>query len=300
MCGVVGEGGIDLFMNHKAINELEKKLYACYRKCRIGKKSNEQIFFEQKLGMNIHNLACDLISGEYRPLPSKFFIVQRPKPREIFSAHFRDRIVHHFIVSELEKIYGAGLSDQSFACRTGRGQSGAFKTLDKKIKSISRGGRRDVWYLQLDVESFFASIDRNILTNLVLRKIDKNKNYSSLPGNVFFNLVRLVYLHDARIDVKVSAGSEICDIIPQAKSWFTKSPHKGIPIGNLTSQFGANLYLTDIDHFIRRKISPKAYLRYMDDLLILSDEKEDLLELNGLINERLMRTREINLHPKWL
>lgn len=281
-------------MEHK---ELFLNLYLAHLKTRKGKMSKNQSIFEEKLGQNLKELAAEILSCRYVILPSSFFIVTHPKPREIFSAHYRDRVVQRLVVDQLEKIYGKSFYDHSFACRKGKGGFHAIEKLAKDTRRISKGGALDLYYLQMDVESFFLTINRDILTNLVLSKINKEKSYSSIPGNIFYDLVKKIFLHDARDEIKIFRKNHEVDLIPENKSWWNKAYRLGIPIGNLTSQFGANLYLNSLDHYISRKLKPPSYLRYMDDLLILSTNNEYLKLIPSEVNQWLNVNRKLQLHP---
>jgi len=143
-----------------------------YRSCARGKApSDHQTLFERRLLGNLLDLHREIHEIHYKPSRSIRFIVTEPKPREIFAAHFRDRIVHHLIVSELERKWEPRFSNASFACRRGRGTHGALRDIQRQVRRISRGGRSKVWALQLDLEAFFVSIDRRILCELILKDI---------------------------------------------------------------------------------------------------------------------------------
>jgi len=115
-------------------------LLKAYRSCRIGKvASNAQIIFEMKLGKNLSDLETEIKTRTYRPSPYRTFIVTRPKPREIFAANFRDRVIHHLIVSRVESIWEKKFYHGSFACRIGRGTHGALKYFRSLYNKISQG-----------------------------------------------------------------------------------------------------------------------------------------------------------------
>lgn len=214
-------------------------LLESYKSCRIGKRpSIQQICFETRLGENLLKLANEINRRTYHPSRYLCFIVTHPKPREVFAANFRDRIVHHFIVARLEPMWERKFSPVSFACRDGLGTHGALSYFRRKTRSISQGGRKPVYALQLDIEAFFASIHRPTLRQL-LRREAQNETVRWLIDGVF--------RHDPRINVVFQGPSDEFARIPQPKSWFSKTPDEGIAIGNLTSQFGANVYLTELD-----------------------------------------------------
>ncbi len=260
-----------------------KDLLDAYRACRLGKQASvHQAAFEKKLGYNLLKLYEEIHSGCYSPSPVVCFIVTRPKPREIFAAHFRDRIVHHLVVSQLTPNWERKFIHSSFACRRGKGTHGAIRYLQAKVKSLSRGGRLQVWALQLDIASFFVTIHRPTLRELLRKDIRHSK---------LLELIDIIYSHDNRIGAIRRGPSALFALIPHEKTWFERQPDQGIPIGNLTSQFGANVYLTHLDHWICRTLKPSAYLRYMDDLVLLDLNPEKLRRMIAPIDSWLREHR---------
>ena len=264
-------------------------LMVAHKSCRLHKPASvSQIRFEAKLAENILNLQHQIHSGSYKPSPAKCFVVTHPKPREIVAAEFRDRIVHHLVVTQLEPVWSRKFINSSFACRIGKGTHGAIRHLQKKVRIISRGGMTSVWCLQMDVEKFFVSIDRPILCELLL-KFSRHRKLREL--------IQAIYGHDARIGVKRCSTKEMFALIPTGKSWFDQGPNRGIPMGNLTSQFGANVYLTELDHFIERTLKPKSYLRYMDDLLFLDTDSKKLEAMVDPVSAWLENNRNQKMNP---
>ncbi len=258
--------------------------------CRVGKPaSSHQTKFETRLGENLLKLSQDIQNKTYKPQRSVCFIVTNPKPREIFAAHFRDRIVHHLIISKLNPIWESRLSNFSFACRKGRGTHGALRELQRQVRQISEGGNKTVYVLQLDVASFFVSINRTILKSLMIRHVkDETTRW----------LIELLFSHDSRKDVIMQSSRDMYKLIPASKSWFSRGSDEGIPIGNLTSQFGANLYLNEIDHWIERSLKPEGYLRYMDDLTFFDKDREKLRAMIEPVDSFLHSSRKQNLNRK--
>lgn len=158
----------------------------------------------------------------------------------------------------------------------------------KQVRRISKGGRKDVWALKLDIESFFVTIDRVLLKELLIEQVtDAEIRW----------LIEVTFSCDPRSNYIVSGYRENLKLIHQSKSWFSYPSGKGIPIGNLTSQFGANFYLSGLDHFIQRKLKPRGYLRYMDDLILLSDNRDQLEPVDTIVNEWLLENRLQKLNP---
>jgi RNA-directed DNA polymerase len=260
-----------------------------YRKCRHKKRpSVHQIRFESRLGENLLSLHSDLRSRKYQPSRSKCFVVIYPKPREIFAAHFRDRIVHHLLVGRLEPLWEPRFVHSSFACRKERGGYKAIAYIDRQARRLSQGGRHKVFVLQVDIASFFVTIHRPTLAEILLKDI---------RNEYLCWLIETAFCHDARENVWVESSPELRTLIAPYKSWFNKDKDVGIPIGNLTSQFGANVYLDGVDQWICRNLRPGAYLRYMDDLTLLDTDPKRLRAMAGPIDCWLKKNRSQSLNP---
>ncbi|MBK7961665.1 MAG: hypothetical protein IPK04_11015 [Bdellovibrionales bacterium] len=265
-----------------------------YQKSAKGKRRSLNCAkFESQLGLELTKLCNEVNNRSYRPSISRCFAVLNPKPREIWAAHYRDRVIHHIIVSHVEPIFERSFSSKSFACRRGKGHHACMMDLKRQVRKISRGGRSTVWALKLDIESFFVTIDLMILKNLMLEKVKCpeirwliDQNFSTDPRQFF----------------KYSGWREHLEKVPKSKSWLSYPENQGIPIGNLTSQFGANLYLNALDHFIERELKPEGYLRYMDDILVLASSKESLygLEQKWILGLWKKRNQKLNRAKTYL
>lgn len=264
-------------------------LLRAHKKCRRRKKiSASQLQFERRLGWNILTLQRELVQQKWGPSPYFSFVVLEPKPREIFAAHFADRVVHHLVVAELEKWWLPRFSAHSFACHQGRGPHAALQYLQRHVRRLSQGGRRDVWVLQLDVANFFATISRPVLEALVLPDI-RDPNLAAVT--------RQLLQHDPRINHVRVSKPELYQVLQQRKRWCNQPATSGLPIGNLTSQFFANVLLSGLDHFITRQLRPPAYLRYMDDLTILARTSRELEVLIEPISDWLRSQRHQSINP---
>lgn len=261
-----------------------------YKKCARGKRnSTECLHFEMKLGYELVKLHKEILSGKYKPQPLRCFILLEPKPREIWASSFRDRIVHHIIVKEVAKIWDKKLHPKSFACRKGMGTHAAIKDFKKQVRKISQGGRKTVWVLQLDLESFFYTIDRETLKKLFLKDI-KNP--------LMIRLIEMQFEVDPRLNYRRTGDLDRFQSFPTERSWLSKTSGQGIPIGNLTSQYGANLYLNELDHLITRELKPKGYLRYMDDLTLMDTDPEKLRPFEKIVNDWLLKNRKQKLNSR--
>jgi retron-type reverse transcriptase len=220
-----------------------ENLYKAYRKAAKGKRySFESMKFRRDLEENLIQIQNELIWKTYTPRPLRLFTIFEPKKREIAAPSFRDRLVHHALVSVIEPHFEKRFINDSFACRKGRGTHAAMY----KMRKFCRDAKRcwgSYWVLKCDVRKYFPSINHSVLKKAIRRKIfDKDT----------------LWLIDTIID---SFGRGV-----------------GIPIGALTSQLFANIYLDQLDHYVKEKMRVRFFVRYMDDFCILGNAKKELQE----------------------
>jgi retron-type reverse transcriptase len=256
-----------------------ESVYNAYTDCRKRKRGTvNALRFEYHLLDNLFSLASDLQKGAYRPSRSVCFVTQSPKLREIFAADFRDRVVHHLLVRELEKQWEPRFIHDSYACRTGKGTHAAVKRLQSFMLKATKNQKQAAYFLQLDIRSFFTSIDKQILFSL-LRESFESKPLLSLLSEIIF--------HDCTQDYVFKGDRRMLEKVPAHKSLFTAGKEKGLPIGNLTSQFFANVYLNELDRFVKHHLKCRFYLRYVDDFMLLDASPEQLVLWREQIQEFL-------------
>jgi len=219
-------------------------------------------------------LQRQLRANSYRPGPYRTFRIVDPKPRLISAAPFRDRVVHHALTNIVEPIYERSFIPYSFACRTGFGTH-------KALAHARLAAARYSCVLKLDVRKYFPSIDHRILEDLLARRIQ-------CPHTM--RLIRLIVSSS-------NPQEEVVQYFPGDTLFTPHERRRGLPLGNQTSQFFANVYLNPMDHMIVRNLRPGAYARYVDDFLLFSDSKDHLHEMHGHIREFLYRYR-LTLHPR--
>ncbi len=264
-------------------------IYKAYKKCAKGKRKSSQCQrFQNRLGQELFLLHKELNNNTYKPSAGRCFVVVNPKVREIWASTFRDRVVHHLIVEPLEKIWEPRFHPKSFACRKGKGLHAAIEDFKKQVRRLSQGGMVTVWALKVDIASFFFTVDRDILKKLFLQEARDQE---------LVQLIEKLFSFDPRSNFKRVGDLSLFAKIPKEKTWQYRAEKQGMPIGNLTSQFGANLYLNDLDQFVSRKLKPKGYLRYMDDLTLLDTDPAKLRLLEGVIDNWLLRNRKQRLNP---
>ncbi|HPJ96691.1 MAG TPA: reverse transcriptase/maturase family protein [Syntrophales bacterium] len=265
-------------------------IYRCYLACRRNKRNTvNALRFEINAEENILRLERELRSRTYHPARSILFASRKPKLREIFAADFRDRVVHHVLVDHLERIYEPVFIHDSYACRKNKGTHAAVIRQQNFLQKISKNGKARAFYLQLDIKDFFTSIDKNVLFCLMKKKIS---------GPDMLWLTEKILFHDPTKSFILRDSENIVNMVPANKSLFGKQNLKGLPIGNLTSQFFANVYLNELDQFVKHVLKARYYIRYVDDFVLLSEDEETLRvwwqEIEAFLAEKLL----LRLHPK--
>lgn len=269
-----------------------ENLYRRYYHCRRNKRNTvNALRFEAEQEKNLLALREALLQRSYRPGRSVCFFATRPKLREIFAADFRDRVVHHVLVDYLERIWEPIFIHDSYACRTGKGVHAGVARLQTFLRQATANGTRPAWYLQLDIRNYFMSIDKDILFRLLAAKI---KDDTALW------LTRLLVYHDCTSDYVMRGQSSLLDRIAPHKTLFGAVPGKGLPIGNLNSQFFANVYLNGLDQFVKHELRCRHYLRYCDDFVLLSDSPVQLAEWRRQIETYLRDALCLELNPRQL
>jgi len=252
-----------------------------WSKARNGKTLKKYVIeFENELEKNILKLHLELRNQNYQPFPLKMFVIRDPKTRIIHKSNFRDRIVHHAIINIIEPIFDKIFIYDSYANRKGMGNLKAIQRFDKFLRKVSHNGLQNGWFinnqisgycLKADIKQYFQTVDHKILLNCLKRKINDEK---------------LIFLLE-----KIVANFGMQRERERVLS-------KGMPIGNLTSQFFANVYLNELDYFVKHKLKVKYYIRYVDDFVILHKSKEQLGIWKDSIDKFLKERLKIELHPQ--
>ncbi len=231
--------------------------------------------FEMRLADNLLHLQTELRAQTYRPGVYHSFFIHEPKRRLISAAPFRDRVVHHALCNIIEPRFERSFVYDSYANRVGKGTHAA---LDR----AQHFAQRFPYVLQCDVEQFFPAIDHAILRETLARKVRD---------------ARVLWL----IDRILEGGADV--LIEQytprtfpGDDLLAALRPRGLPIGNLTSQFWANCYLSPFDHFVQRELGCGGYVRYVDDVLLFADDKRALWQWKAAIQERMARLR-LTIHP---
>lgn len=264
-----------------------------YRDC-IKRKKNKTSAVKYSLNYLVNNyeLYCSLNNKTYNINPSTCFCVTRPKLREIFAADFRDRIVHHLIILKFGKIFEDFMIDNSYSCRKGKGTLYAAKDIQRQLSEITNRYKENAYILKLDLKGFFINIDKEITYNII-EKIIKD-NYKENDIDWWLWLIKKVIFNRPDLNCIKKGDIKLFDKLPDHKTLF-KSNGKGLPLGNLTSQIFANLYLTIFDKWIIDKVA--GYGRYADDFILIDRDKDKLLKLWKEIKVWLEENLKLELSP---
>jgi hypothetical protein len=254
-------------------------LVQAYLDCRKRKRNTASaLAFEDRLEGNLCALYEELATGEYRPGRSICFVITRPKPREVWAADFRDRIVHHLLYNQVAPRFLASFDAGSCACIPGRGTLYAAKRLEAGVRSVTKNWSRPAHYLKCDLANFFVAIDKHVLHEQLARKIRE-------PWWLW--LADLVLFHDPRENVELRGRPELLARVPPHKSLFNAPADTGLPIGNLSSQFFANVHLDALDQFCKHQLRARHYVRYVDDFILLHRDPVWLRQAHGQVREFL-------------
>jgi len=252
-----------------------ENLQLAYQKAKRGKSRKASVIeFTENLNVNLNALHEELSNQTYKPRPLRRFIIRDPKTRTIHAAHFCDRLVHHALINLLEPIFEPRFIYDCHASRKGKGTLRAIQRFDEFLREVTNGGKlihephsenNIVGYVfKADVKHFFDTVDHATLMSIIASKVADKK---------ILWLIKQI-LDNFKGDVK----------------------GLGMPLGNFTSQFFANIYLTRLDYFVKHVLKAKYYIRYVDDLVILHRNKAILQEYARKINLYLKHLK-LELHP---
>lgn len=247
---------------------LLQDLFQAYYDARKNKRSTiNALAFEIDYESKLFELYQEIKSGKYEIGRSICFISFEPVQREVFAADFRDRIVHHLIFNYISPIFERLFINDSYSCRSGKGTSYGIKRADHFIRSCSQNYKKDCWILKMDIKGYFMSMDRHIVLEKVEKTLNRFKPEIKFDLNLVLCLIRKVVFHDPTKNCVIRGTKDDWKGLPKSKSLFFAGKNKGFPIGNLTSQLFGNIYLNDLDYFVKYKLGFKYYGRYVDDFL---------------------------------
>ncbi|MFI3241521.1 MAG: RNA-directed DNA polymerase [Alphaproteobacteria bacterium] len=272
-------------------------LFQAYYDCRKNKRTKKTaLMFEQDYEDNLISLWKDINDYKYFPQQSSCFIVNKPVKREIFAAEFKDRVVHHLLINKTIDIFEKYFIKDSYSCRYGKGTLYGQKEIYKKISECSNNYTTDCYVLKLDIKAFFMNIDKVLLYKMVKKILIEY--YKKPDLKIILYLYEKVIFNNPTLNANICSNIKDWNTLPKDKSMFFSKKNKGLAIGNLTSQILANIYLTQLDYFIKHKLKIKYYGRYVDDFVLIDKDKQFLLLQINLIKEFLYKDLGLILHPK--
>jgi retron-type reverse transcriptase len=256
-----------------------ENLFLAWDKFKNGKRNKKDVqLFEWNLEENIFKLHRDLKNKIYKHGAYHSFKIRDPKLRDIHKAQVRDRILHHAIFQVLNPIFEPGFISASFSCREGYGTHKGVQYLQDTLRKATQNGRVSCFALKCDIKKFFDTIDHDILIEILEKRICHSRE----SGNPEFGTW-----------IPGQARNDNMDLLKKVINSFSA----GLPLGNLTSQLFANVYLNELDQFAKHKLKIKYYIRYADDFVVFSQDKEYFENLIPIISEFLKSELKLTLHP---
>jgi len=284
------------FFQQPVNNSLIYELFEAYFACRKNKRNTiNALRFETDFEAELFKLRDEIEAGTYQPKRCIAFIVNKPVKREIFAADFRDRVVHHYVIGKVNTLFEALFIPNSFACRKNKGTLYGIQKTAAAIRLLSNNYSEDLYVMKLDIAGFFMNINREILFE---------KLASFLHANYYFNdrlqlieLFRKIIFQNPAASCIIKGHASDWDGLPKNKSLFYSPSDCGLPIGNLTSQVLANFYLHGLDEFILSLLPDGFYGRYVDDLVMLHNDKQRLMAIKTQIENYVTGQLKLKIHP---
>ncbi len=236
-----------------------------YKKARKNKTKKDYVVeFEKNLKENLLQLRSEIMFHSYRPKPLETFILRDPKTRKISKSDFKDRIIHHVLCNIIEPIFEKIFIFDSYANRKFKGAFKALERFDYFKRKVTKNNTREAYILKADIKHYFDTVFHKVLIEIIKRKIKDEK---------IILLIKLIL-----------------------DNFNSKNKGIGMPLGNLTSQFFANVYLNELDYFVKHKLKAKYYIRYVDDFVIIHNNYGVLFDYKNKIGA-FLKTINLELHP---
>lgn len=292
---------------------------AYYDAARHKHKMSYVIKFENNLKNNLNSLCDDLLARRYVAQPSKCFVVDYPKKREVFAAMFRDRVVHHLYFNYTHQIFERTFIADTYSCIKGRGTLYGINRLTQHIRQVSQNYTQPCYVMNIDIRGYFMHINRAILATIATNTLQKMSTHKvgittdvPIPSGLsitphtawnnirdfdfLFWLTREIALLNPMDNCVIVGDESNWDNIDHAKSMRYVEPGLALPIGNLTSQLFSNVYLNELDQYVKRTLHCEHYGRYVDDAALVSPSREWLLQQVPTLRAFLINRLGLQLH----
>ncbi len=283
-------------------NKLQAELYLAYLEARVGgkRKTVNEHNFELNADYNLKVLRKQILERTYKPGRSRAHIVFKPVAREIFAASFADRVIHHFLYDHVYEWWDKHFIEDSYSCRLGKGTKYGIERLDHHIRSASQNYKKKVWVLKMDIQGYFISLPRQKLYERAVWGLDQQfKGKKTKLYRVLKFLWKVIILDDPVKGAKKVGDLRAWRKIPASKSLFKQMAGIGIVIGNLTSQLLSNIYLDQLDRFVKFRLGYKHYGRYVDDFfIVVTEEQLPQLKRDVIAIEKYLKIMGLTLHPR--
>lgn len=279
--------------------QLLADLFCAYKAARKNKRrSIDQQRFELNIEAELTQLCKEIYTRTYHPRRSICFIIHDPNQREVFAAHFRDRVVHHLYYNYTHKLFERFFIADSYSCINGRGTHYGVKRLEHHIRSVSRNYQSECYVLKLDIRGYFMHINRVLLNKFCRRLLDKSESFyaSKLDFSLIRYLTSIFTLQNPLIGCKMQGKKSDWKGLPSSKSLFHSREGCGLPIGNLTSQLFSNIYMNEFDQYMKRVLHCHHYGRYVDDAYVVSTDVKWLRSIIPQIKLYLKNQLQLELH----
>jgi len=274
-------------------------LFAAYYSARKNKRNTiNQLQFEIDYEKQLIALYKQITSYNYKPKRSICFVVNNPVKREIFAADFSDRVVHHLIYNYIMPIFDATFINDSYSCRIGKGTHYGIGRINKFIRSCSQNYTKNCYVLKLDISGYFMAMNKSILFNQIKNTLKKKQHKINFDLPLVLSLIETTIFNEPTENCIVKGSRKDWVNLPTNKSLFQSKNNCGLPIGNLTSQLFGNIYLNHFDHWVKQSLGIKYYSRYVDDFVLIHNNKEYLKSLIEPIQKYLQTELHLILHPK--
>jgi retron-type reverse transcriptase len=275
---------------------LLEDLFSAYYKARKNKRhKKDQLAFEENFESSLMLLHKQITQRTFKPEHYIAFVSKTPVIREVFAPSFRDRVVHHLLYSYLSEIFESDFINDSYSCRVGKGTLYGVRRVQDMIYNCSHGYTTNCYVLKLDISGYFYSINKQILYEMCTKRMQRffNKRKYDLVNY----LLKRILFHDVTHNAVRVGNIANWKLLPPSRSLFHCAKHKGLPIGNLTSQLFSNIYMNGFDHFIQRDLNIKHYGRYVDDFIVVHKDKAFLSKLIETSANYLKHHLGLTLHP---